>query len=118
MEGQLCYYDDDPDFENEAPSGGNNNNNNEASDDPSEEHDLAYAEADYIYSAMNRRPPLPVALPPAQPTRPQLPPQRKSPSRAVFDSLRRSSVGDKKPLTRCQCYKTFFGRNLLMLVIS
>ena len=95
VEGQLCYYDDDDnanDLEIESP-------NANTSDDQNEEHDLAYAEADYIYSAMNRRPPLPLALP-APPTRPQPPPQRKSPSRAVFDSLRRSSVGDKKPLTR------------------
>lgn len=96
IEGQLCYYDEDGnDLDNEPP----NNNNNHNSEEPSEEHDLAYAEADYIYSAMNRRPPLPLALP-APPPRPLPPTQRKSPSRAVFDSLRRSSVGDKKPLTR------------------
>ena len=95
VEGRLCYYDEDN--ENDPP----NNNNNMDDGTNEEEHDQAYAEADYIYSAMNRRPPpMPLAIQ-AQP-RPIPAPQRRSPTRAVFDSLRRSSVGDKKqqPLTR------------------
>ena len=94
VEGRLCFYDEDED-------GSPGNNNNTESDQNEEEHDLAYAEADYIYSAMNRRPPVPLALPAPPPPRPLPATQRRSPTRAVFDSLRRSSVGDKKPaLTR------------------
>jgi len=83
VEGRLCFYDDD-NLADEV-----NGNLVHA------EHDLAYDEADYIYSAMNRRP-----TSVATPHRNVPWTTRKSPSRAAFDSLRRASVGEKKPLAR------------------
>jgi hypothetical protein len=83
VEGQLCYYDDDDNEDLGGHDSANNNKSGSHSDEPNEDHDLAYAEADYIYSAMNRRPPLPQALPSRAPPAPQ----RKSPSRDDFKKI-------------------------------